>query len=93
MRVLFTGKSEARAETRERFNEVFKKYSESEKKKLKKKSHETQETIVVCYLISVVLSLSEICTLMLKFLKEQSSFLVLASESKTESQPRERHRR
>lgn len=48
MIVIFTGQSEDRAKTRERFNEVFKKYTESEKKKLKKKSHETQETIVVC---------------------------------------------
>ncbi|XP_030574561.1 jouberin isoform X2 [Archocentrus centrarchus] len=42
-----TGESEDRAKTRERFNEVFKKYTESEKKKLKKKSTETQETIVL----------------------------------------------
>ncbi|XP_026195141.1 jouberin isoform X2 [Anabas testudineus] len=41
------GQSEDRAKTRERFNEVFKKYTESEKKKVKKKSHETQETIVL----------------------------------------------
>ncbi|XP_028995151.1 jouberin isoform X2 [Betta splendens] len=40
------GQSEDRAKTRERFNEVFKKYTESEKK-LKKKSRETQETIVL----------------------------------------------
>ncbi|XP_039992887.1 jouberin [Xiphias gladius] len=39
------GESEDRAKTRERFNEVFKKYTESEKKKLKKKN--TQETIVL----------------------------------------------
>ncbi|KAK2826549.1 hypothetical protein Q5P01_020763 [Channa striata] len=41
------GQSEDRAKTRERFNEVFKKYTESEKKKGKKKTHETQETIVL----------------------------------------------
>ncbi|XP_026007592.1 jouberin isoform X2 [Astatotilapia calliptera] len=41
------GESEDRAKTRERFNEVFKKYTESEKKKLKKKSTETPETIVL----------------------------------------------
>uniref|UniRef100_A0A1A7Y2E3 Abelson helper integration site 1 n=1 Tax=Iconisemion striatum TaxID=60296 RepID=A0A1A7Y2E3_9TELE len=34
-------------ETRERFNEVFKKYSKSEKKKSKKKIHEANETIVL----------------------------------------------
>lgn len=42
-----TGESEDRAKTRERFNEVFKKYTESEKKKSKKRSTETQETIVL----------------------------------------------
>ncbi|KAM9708599.1 jouberin isoform 1-T1 [Menidia menidia] len=41
------GKTEERANTRERFNEVFKKYTESEKKKSKKKDTETQETIVL----------------------------------------------
>lgn len=41
------GESDDRAKTRERFNEVFKKYTESEKKKAKKKSTETQETIVL----------------------------------------------
>ncbi|XP_074516340.1 jouberin [Sebastes fasciatus] len=41
------GESEDRAKTRERFNEVFKKYSGSEKKTLKKKNTETQETIVL----------------------------------------------
>nr|XP_046268717.1 jouberin isoform X2 [Scatophagus argus] len=41
------GESEERAKTRERFNEVFKKYTETEKKKVKKKSTETQETIVL----------------------------------------------
>ncbi|XP_068437045.1 jouberin isoform X2 [Clinocottus analis] len=41
------GDSEDRARTRERFNEVFKKYSDSDKKKLKKKNTETQETIVL----------------------------------------------
>ncbi|XP_049451487.1 jouberin [Epinephelus fuscoguttatus] len=41
------GESEVRARTRERFNEVFKKYSDSEKKKSKKKSAEVQETIVL----------------------------------------------
>ncbi|XP_072221649.1 jouberin isoform X2 [Leuresthes tenuis] len=41
------GESEERAKTRERFNEVFKKYTESEKKKSKKKSSETKETIVL----------------------------------------------
>ncbi|KAM6917304.1 jouberin isoform 2-T2 [Lycodopsis pacificus] len=41
------GASEDRAKTRERFNEVFKKYSESDKKKLKKKKTETPETIVL----------------------------------------------
>ncbi|XP_060919571.1 jouberin isoform X1 [Labrus mixtus] len=42
------GESEDRAKTRERFNEVFKKYTESEKKKAKKKKNaETQETIVL----------------------------------------------
>ena len=47
---LLTGESEDRAKTRERFNEVFKKYTDLEKKKVKKKSRETQETIVVCVL-------------------------------------------
>ncbi|KAM6912221.1 jouberin [Xenentodon cancila] len=43
-----TGESEDRAKTRERFNEVFKKYTESEKKKKPKKtSNETKETIVL----------------------------------------------
>lgn len=47
----FIGESDERARTRERFNEVFKKYTETEKKKkLKKKNAETQETIVVCIL-------------------------------------------
>ncbi|XP_067336289.1 jouberin isoform X2 [Channa argus] len=41
------GQTEDRAKTRERFNEVFKKYADLEKKKVKKKSHETQETIVL----------------------------------------------
>nr|XP_020463620.1 jouberin [Monopterus albus] len=41
------GESEDRARTRERFNEVFTKYTELEKKRLKKKRHETQETIVL----------------------------------------------
>ncbi|KAF7670049.1 hypothetical protein LDENG_00084520 [Lucifuga dentata] len=42
------GESETRAKTRERFNEVFKKYTESDtKKKLKKKSSETQEPVVL----------------------------------------------
>ncbi|XP_038585045.1 jouberin [Micropterus salmoides] len=41
------GQSEDRAKTRERFNEVFKRYTESEKKKVKKKNTETQETIVL----------------------------------------------
>ncbi|TKS86965.1 Jouberin Abelson helper integration site 1 protein -like protein [Collichthys lucidus] len=41
------GESEDRAKTRERFNEVFKKYSETDKKKAKKKATETQETIVL----------------------------------------------
>ncbi|XP_042356979.1 jouberin isoform X2 [Plectropomus leopardus] len=41
------GESEVGAKTRERFNEVFKKYSDSEKKKLKKQNTEAQETIVL----------------------------------------------
>ncbi|XP_062296581.1 jouberin [Scomber scombrus] len=41
------GESEDRATTRDRFNDVFKKYTESEKKKLKKKNSETKETIVL----------------------------------------------
>ncbi|XP_074548053.1 jouberin isoform X2 [Halichoeres trimaculatus] len=42
------GESDERAKTRERFNEVFKKCTESEKKKVKKKKDvETQETIVL----------------------------------------------
>ncbi|XP_071381606.1 jouberin isoform X1 [Centroberyx affinis] len=43
------GESEARAKTRDRFNEVFKKYTDppKEKKKLKKKSSEPQEAIVL----------------------------------------------
>nr|XP_019962576.1 PREDICTED: jouberin isoform X1 [Paralichthys olivaceus]XP_019962577.1 PREDICTED: jouberin isoform X1 [Paralichthys olivaceus]XP_019962578.1 PREDICTED: jouberin isoform X1 [Paralichthys olivaceus] len=36
-----------RAKSRERFNEVFKKYTETEKKKPKKKSTETKETILL----------------------------------------------
>lgn len=48
----FTGQREDLAQTRERFNEVFKKYTDLEKKKkVKKKQNETQETIVVCFLI------------------------------------------
>lgn len=48
----FTGQREDLAQTRERFNEVFKKYTDLEKrKKVKKKQRETQETIVVCLLI------------------------------------------
>lgn len=48
----FTGQREDLAQTRERFNEVFKKYTDLEKKKkVKKKQNETQETIVVCLLI------------------------------------------
>lgn len=51
---VFTGESDDRAKTRERFNEVFKKYTEPEKKKVKKKKKaETQETIIVCVLISL----------------------------------------
>ncbi|XP_029982710.1 jouberin [Sphaeramia orbicularis] len=42
-----TGESEDRAKTRERFNEVFKKYTEVEKKKQKKTKAEAQETIVL----------------------------------------------
>ncbi|XP_056283031.1 jouberin isoform X2 [Pseudoliparis swirei] len=41
------GEREDRAKTRERFNEVFKKYSESDRKKTRKKNTETQETIVL----------------------------------------------
>ncbi|KAK9534080.1 hypothetical protein VZT92_009153 [Zoarces viviparus] len=41
------GASEDRAKTRERFSEVFKKYSEPDKKTLKKKKTETPETIVL----------------------------------------------
>ncbi|MEQ2220418.1 hypothetical protein ILYODFUR_005264 [Ilyodon furcidens] len=41
------GESEERAKTRERFNEVFKKYTESEKKKSKKDTTEAKETIVL----------------------------------------------
>lgn len=49
---LFTGEREDLAQTRERFNEVFKKYADLEKKKkVKKKQNETQETIAVCLLI------------------------------------------
>nr|XP_040056138.1 jouberin isoform X1 [Gasterosteus aculeatus aculeatus]XP_040056139.1 jouberin isoform X1 [Gasterosteus aculeatus aculeatus] len=44
---MLVGATEDRAKTRERFNEVFKKYSESDKKKLKKKKAESQETIVL----------------------------------------------
>ncbi|KAM4724374.1 jouberin isoform 2-T2 [Anableps anableps] len=47
---MLAGESEERAKTRERFNEVFKKYTESEKKKSKKKSTEAteaKETIVL----------------------------------------------
>lgn len=43
-----TGESEDRAKTRERFNEMLKKYTEPEKKtKLTKLKTEPQETIVV----------------------------------------------
>jgi len=48
---LCPGEREERAKTRERFNEVFKKYTETEKKKSKKKSSETKETVVVCVLL------------------------------------------
>ncbi|XP_073339009.1 jouberin isoform X3 [Pagrus major] len=42
------GESDDRAKTRERFNEVFKKYTEPEKKKVKKKKKaETRETIIL----------------------------------------------
>ncbi|XP_047467681.1 jouberin isoform X2 [Mugil cephalus] len=41
------GERDERATTREKFNEVLKKYTESEKKKPKKKKPETQETIVL----------------------------------------------
>lgn len=45
---LYTGNSEHRVKSQERFNEVFNKYSDAQKKKkIKKKSAETQETIVV----------------------------------------------
>lgn len=55
---LFTGEKEDLAQTRERFNEVFKKYTDLEKKKkVKKKRDETQETIAVCLLISSNLSI------------------------------------
>ncbi|XP_061599322.1 jouberin [Cololabis saira] len=43
-----TGESEDRAKTRDRFNEVFKKYTDAEKKKKSKKtSNEAKETIVL----------------------------------------------
>lgn len=52
-----TGEREDLAKTRERFNEVFKKYTELEKKKKVKKKHdETQEAIVVRVLIRAILS-------------------------------------
>lgn len=55
---LFAGEKEDLAQTRERFNEVFKKYTDLEKKKkVKKKRDETQETIAVCLLISSNLSI------------------------------------
>ncbi|XP_037551163.1 jouberin [Nematolebias whitei] len=41
------GESEDRSKTRERFNEAFKRYTESEKKKSKKRSTEAKETIVL----------------------------------------------
>ncbi|XP_062253329.1 jouberin isoform X1 [Platichthys flesus] len=41
------GEKDDRAKSRERFNEVFKKYTDTEKKKLKKKSTETPETILL----------------------------------------------
>ncbi|KAK1874751.1 Jouberin [Dissostichus eleginoides] len=41
------GESKDRAKTRERFNEVFKKYSDSDKKKSKKKRPEAQEEILL----------------------------------------------
>lgn len=45
---LCTGNSEHRVKSQERFNEVFNKYTDAQKKKkVKKKSAETQETIVV----------------------------------------------
>ncbi|KAM8913694.1 jouberin [Spinachia spinachia] len=44
---MLVGATEDREKTRERFNEVFKKYSESDKKMLKKKKAESQETIVL----------------------------------------------
>lgn len=55
---LVTGEREDLAKTRERFNEVFKKYTELEKKKkkVKKKHDESQETIVVRVLIRAILS-------------------------------------
>lgn len=53
----FTGQREDLAQTRERFNEVFKKYTDLEKKKkVKKKQNETQETIVVCRVIDTHIS-------------------------------------
>ncbi|XP_037342644.2 jouberin [Pungitius pungitius] len=44
---MLVGATGDRATTRERFNEVLKKYSESDKKKFKKKKAESQETIVL----------------------------------------------
>ncbi|XP_017276957.1 jouberin isoform X2 [Kryptolebias marmoratus] len=41
------GESEDRSKTRERFNEAFRKYTESEKKKSKKRGTEAKETIVL----------------------------------------------
>lgn len=47
--VLATGESEARAKTRARFDEVFKKYTDlpSERKKVKKRDPQPPESIVV----------------------------------------------
>lgn len=88
-----TGEREDLAKTRERFNEVFKKYTEVEKKKkVKKKRNKTQETIVVRVLIRAVLS-SVDSALNSHWSTCYCRLLFQAWESKEKSQSRERHRR
>lgn len=76
----FIGESEDRAKTRERFNEVFKKYTESEKKKLKKKSTETPETIVVCHSCVLLIILHQMLYMLAKTYRTCRTCLKTISE-------------
>lgn len=73
----FIGESEDRAKTRERFNEVFKKYTESEKKK---KSTETPENIVVCHSCVLLIILHQMLYMLAKTYRTCRTCLKTISE-------------